>query len=74
MKENKETTINEEIEALNRILEAAVEHGGDPGGPYFCNEEDLEKCIMRYLIARRLDDEYIIMDSKHYPKIVKKED
>ena len=71
---NKETTINEEIETLNKILEAAVEHGGDSGGPYFCNEEDLEKSIMRYLIARRLDDEYIITDSSHYPKIVKKED
>ena len=70
---NKETTINEEIEALNRILNAAVEHGGDSGGPYFCNEEDLKKSIMGYLISRRLEDEYIIIDTAHCPKIIKKE-
>ena len=29
---NRETEVNEEIEALNKIIDAAIDHGGDPGG------------------------------------------
>ena len=47
---NKETAVNEEIEALNRIIDAAIDHGGDHGGPYFSDEETLTKSIMRYMI------------------------
>ena len=33
------------IIALNKIIEEAVSHGGDPGGPYYCYPEELKKAI-----------------------------
>ena len=68
---NKETAVNEEIEALNRIIDAAIDHGGDPGGPYFSDEETLTKSIMRYMTIRRLDGMYIVSGGNR-PKIIKK--
>ena len=70
---NKETAVNKEIETLNEVLNAAIEHGGDAGGPYFCNKEELQESIMRYLTVRGLNDEYIVINTDHWPKIVKKE-
>ena len=29
------------IDALNDLVNQAIMHGGDPGGPYFCNEKGL---------------------------------
>lgn len=29
------------IDALNDLIEQAIDHGGDLGGPYFCNEKGL---------------------------------
>lgn len=33
------------IKIYNTTIIDAVEHGGDPGGPYFCNEDGLKESI-----------------------------
>jgi len=33
------------IDLINKIIEEAIYHGGDPGGPYFCNEKRLEGAV-----------------------------
>ena len=33
------------IEIYNSTIIDAVDHGGDPGGPYFCNEDGLKESI-----------------------------
>lgn len=33
------------IDALNDLVIQAIIHGGDPGGPYFCNEKGLADAV-----------------------------
>ena len=49
------TQVHKEVDALNRLIEEAIYHGGDSGGPYLCNKDDLEKAIKNYLDVTGLD-------------------
>jgi len=33
--------MNDLLPLLNNLVDAAIYHGGDPGGPYFCNGAEL---------------------------------
>ncbi len=33
------------LEELNKIIREAIYHGGDLGGPYFCNKENLYESL-----------------------------
>lgn len=47
-----------EMMLVNKIISAAVMHGGDSGGAYFVNGEQLNDAIMAWLRNRNLTDRY----------------
>ena len=58
------------VSLLNQIIEEAVFHGGDSGGPYFCNDIDLDDAIKRFIHYIGADDLYNIEWGDQIPKIV----
>lgn len=50
--------MKEEIRIINKIIFEAIVHGGDPGGPYYINEEDLLASMYRWINFRGLSEEY----------------
>ena len=39
------------ITAFNKVIEAAINHGGDAGGPWFSDKDTLVKAIKEFLQA-----------------------
>ena len=52
--------IEKHIEILNNLIYESVEHGGDSGGAYYSNTEDILKAINEYLKFFHLEDNCII--------------
>lgn len=50
--------IENELRAVNSIIDQAIIHGGDLGGSYDSNGIDLNEAIMEYLKIRHLDKQY----------------
>lgn len=48
---------------LNKIIEEAIYHGGDAGGPYCSNEEDLVEAMNRFRVWMGLSD-YIVVETE----------
>lgn len=75
--------IDIEIDLINSIIRTAIDHGGDPGGPYFCFPKNLKESIENFLIFRNLNNQYEIInvdyedeltdDEREYFKIVKRD-
>ena len=67
--------IIKEIELINKIIYEAIIHGGDSGGPYNINFEDLEKSVNNWLKFKNLTDEYKFVNDNQLsrPLIIKKE-
>lgn len=55
-----ETSDIRNIELINRIITEAIDHGGDPGGPYFSNPENLRSVINDFLTINKLQDRYFV--------------
>ena len=49
------------VKHINRIIQEAIEHGGDDGGAYFCNAEGLKESMEAFKQAAKLDDYTIEM-------------
>lgn len=56
--EDKNCTIEKEVEFINSIIQEAIYHGGDMGGAYFSNAQDLNEVIVDWLKLRGIDDTY----------------
>ena len=52
--------IEKHIEILNNLIYESVEHGGDAGGAYYSNTENILKAINEYLKFFHLEDSCII--------------
>lgn len=73
-------SIEEQINILNSIIEACVNHGGDVGGAYFSNAEEVEEAINLWLEKIDLSERYKVITKEAkgkdfpvhecYPKIV----
>ena len=50
--------VEKELRLVNSIIREAISHGGDLGGSYSTNGENLNNVIMAYLRARNLDNQY----------------
>ncbi|MEE3324382.1 MAG: hypothetical protein VZR33_03530 [Methanosphaera sp.] len=48
------------INFINNIIIQAIIHGGDAGGPYCCNEEELYNSIKQLIIQNNLEHDYEI--------------
>ena len=65
---------DKQIKALNMVIEAAVEHGGDPGGAYYCYPDELAEA-MNNLVSSLGDDYYWKWDDpkdKDVPSVYRK--
>lgn len=60
------------IGEINSLIEEAIVHGGDSGGAYFNNEEDLIKAMKRFLRMSGLDKDYGIMNEVGWLRFYKK--
>ena len=59
------------IKSLNRLIKEATLHGGDPGGPYFCNKDGLLAAMRSFAALWGLTDYSIVSDHDYY-RFVKK--
>lgn len=55
------------VKIYNNTIIEAVDHGGDPGGPYFCNKNDLKKSIDVVIAKIEVNNAELI---KNYPLAV----
>ena len=55
--------IVKEIVAINKIIKAATDFGGDAGGPYCNNPEDLIALINEWLTMRKIDKDFEVFES-----------
>ena len=46
MNEPKKLAAEDLIKLINRAIEAGIDHGGDPGGPYCCELEKQKKSVV----------------------------
>lgn len=46
MNEPKKLAAEDLIKLINQAIEAGIEHGGDPGGPYCCELEKQKKSVV----------------------------
>ena len=56
------------FELLNEMLRQAILHGGDTGGPWLSNTEDLEFSIHRFMSQFNIP--YHIEWDEYYPHVV----
>lgn len=54
---------------LNDIIEQAIIHGGDVGGAYFVNKEELIKSIKTFIDWTGLN-KYLIIYKSDFPKLL----
>ena len=66
--------IDLEVDIINNIIKTAIDHGGDIGGPYFSNKENLIQSIEFWIKFRCMNDSFEV---RNYPngliKIVRRE-
>lgn len=65
---NIDVSIDIEIALINKIIYEATIYGGDAGGSYCCNPEDLESAIKEWLLQRCLENKYYV-DRDEYSHI-----
>ena len=59
---------DKQIELLNYVIEAAIEHGGDYGGAYYCYPDELTE-TMDALVTSLGDDYYWKWDNPKYKDV-----
>lgn len=59
-------SIEEEIELINSIIEEAITHGGDPGGPYFINHSSLQEAIVKWLNFKNIKNKNIFPEKLRF--------
>ena len=50
--------MNKEIKLINRIIIGAIYHGGDAGGPYLCDRNEVVPYVNTWLRMRGYDKKY----------------
>lgn len=63
----------EQIIAINDMIEKAIDHGGDPGGPYYCYIGALIDSINRFIKALKIENVKIIESECPYLEIIEGE-
>lgn len=67
-----DNTLDIFCEWMNNIIEAAIIHGGDAGGAYCCNQEELERHIQILINWLGLQEKVIIYRDD-FPKLLLKD-
>ena len=60
--------IEKHIEILNNLIYESVEHGGDAGGAYYSNTENILKAINEYLKFFHLEDDQFQHHKSYNPE------
>lgn len=68
--------MNETVKLLNDLISQAVLHGGDSGGPYYVNHEELRRSVNELIDHLNLKGYKVSDDLYHYNHniIVKEEE
>lgn len=56
-----EDDLEKEIEAVNKIIASAIEHGGDRGQAYFTNATELTSAIHNYMKVKGISNDYSVI-------------
>lgn len=62
---------------VNSIVDAAIEHGGDAGGPYYSSSKKLEESMVSLVKELNCFNDYMVTyldEYKHIPKIINREE
>lgn len=61
-----------QIVLLNKLIEESIDHGGDAGGPYFCNKESVIDAMIEYRNDMFGKESGILIadDQGHYPYFI----
>ena len=63
----KEISVEKEIELLDEVINAAINHGGDLGGAYFSDWPGLEAALGTWIVGKGLEKAFIPSDNgEHY--------
>lgn len=61
--------MNPEVVLMNKIVMTCIEHGGDAGGAYCCQSQEVKDILSLWLKVKELDKEYKVT-GHDYPFIV----
>lgn len=59
------STMCDEIQKINAIIDEAIFHGGDCGGPYYSNSEKLREAMEDYLKYMGYDKSFEVCEGKY---------
>lgn len=62
----------ETIDVINKLIFESIIHGGDSGGPYCVNEEELLNAINKWIARVHLSDKYTaktVLVYTNYPAV-----
>lgn len=68
---------NQIFNQVNTIVEAAINHGGDAGGPYYSSPKELENSMVSLVRELNCFNDYMVTyldEYKHIPKIINREE
>lgn len=60
MKIKDDISVDVLMNLLNDVIKNAIDHGGDPGGPYGCNETGLHYSMLKFLVECGLNNEWTV--------------
>ena len=63
----------DQIIAINDMIEKAIDHGGDYGGPYYCYIDDLMVSLNRFVEILKIENVKIIESNYPYLEMTKGE-
>lgn len=58
--------MNETVKLLNDLISQAILHGGDPGGPYYVNHDELRRSANNIIDHLDLKGYKVSDDLDHY--------
>lgn len=62
------TNTDKVVEAINKVVREAVDHGGDAGGAYFGNADRLADALSNLLFQLGVADQYAMdLDGEYFP-------
>lgn len=63
------SSLENTIDQLNIVIKEAIDHGGDDGGAYFCNKENLIKEMRKLIEIWDVAFALKIIENDDYPRI-----
>lgn len=64
-------TYVEEVICVNELVDAAVNHGGDIGGAYYSDLEEVQRALENWINVRGLSSKFALMNDEEEHPVLK---